>query len=337
LTQMGLDPSYIIGGISKNLASNAHAGSGSYFVIEADEYDYMFLGLEPQYAVVLNMEHDHTDCYPTFESYTNAFTQFVNKTKPGGKLFLCHDQVETLILAEKVSPQVKVFTFGFASTADYNAKGTLSSDLAGYGFEVFYQGQKLCQVQLQVPGKHNVLNALAVLAVIHQAGLPLETAALALSTFKGTSRRFDILDDVRGITIINDYAHHPTEILTTLAAARDRYPNRRLWVVWQPHTYSRTRANLNLFIDALKGADRVVITEVYASREAIDPQFSARQIVEKMNREQVHFSPTLSEATQFLFQNLAGGDVLLVLSAGDGIQISTSLMELLRGTEVYNV
>ena len=337
LSQSGFDPSYIIGGISKNLASNAHAGKGEFFVIEADEYDFMFLGLEPQFAVVLNMEHDHPDCYPTYQSYTNSFSRFVQKIKTGGCLFLCQDQSETLLLAAEVTPKVRVFTFGFDPAAAYIAKDLFCAENGGYHFQVFYREHKLCRVQLQVPGKHNVLNALAVLAVIHQAGLPLEAAALALSSFEGTGRRFDVLGEVHGITIINDYAHHPTEIRTTLAAARDRYPQRRLWVAWQPHTYSRTRSNLDLFIDSLQAADRVVVTEVYASREPFDPEFSARQIVEKMKTDQVHFSPTLAEATDFLFQNLQSGDVLLVLSAGDAIQISASLLSLLKGMEVSHV
>jgi UDP-N-acetylmuramate--alanine ligase len=189
--------------------------------------------------------------------------------------------------------------------------------------------QHLGTVALQVPGEHNVRNALAAMAVVHQLNLSTTTAAEALGTFAGTARRFDLRGEFNGIAIVDDYAHHPTEIRTTLAAARARYPERRIWAVWQPHTYSRTEALFDEFTQAFKDADQVIVTEVYAAREQSDG-FSAQQLVKKMQHSLVHFSPDLEEAAGYLLNHLQSGDVVLVLSAGDADQISTRVLAALK-------
>jgi UDP-N-acetylmuramate--alanine ligase len=178
---------------------------------------------------------------------------------------------------------------------------------------------------LQVPGKYNVLNASGALAVADHLNLPLDKAANALSKFTGTGRRFEELGEAGGVMVIDDYAHHPTEIRATLSAARERYPDRDLWVVWQPHTYSRTQILFDEFAASFVDAHHVLIPEVYRSREPVDPDFSAQQIVQAMRHKDAHFVPELEDLTGFLLARLKPGDILLVLSAGDANQISAQV------------
>ncbi len=187
-------------------------------------------------------------------------------------------------------------------------------------------------MSLQVPGEHNLLNALAAVTVAHQLGLDLGGCVEALAEFSGTGRRFDLIGEHSGITIIDDYAHHPTEIRATLSAARQRYPNARIWAVWQPHTYSRTIALLEDFSSAFKLADKVIVTDVYAAREKQN-NFSASQVVERMLHPDARFIPTLAGTTVYLLENLREGDVLLVLSAGDADQVSNAVLKGLQNLE----
>jgi len=332
-TRLGQDPSYIIGGVAKNLGNNAHAGGGPVFVIEADEYDNMFLGLTPQVEVVCTLEHDHPDCFPTPESYNEAFIRFVHRLEPDGVLLTCSDDAGTRWLASNHGREdIRALTYGTDANADYRAEGLAPNQRGGFDFSVLYHDETLTAVSLQVPGAHNALNALAALAVMHHLGLPVDQAAAALSEFSGTGRRFEVLGEAAGIVVVDDYAHHPTEVRATLSAARARYPGRRLWAVWQPHTFSRTVTLLDDFIAALQQADRVVITEVYAARER-NEGFSSAVIVEAMTHPSAYFAPTLLSATQYLLEQLQPGDVLLVLSAGDADQISASVYAELKSQE----
>ncbi|HNR46569.1 MAG TPA: UDP-N-acetylmuramate--L-alanine ligase [Anaerolineaceae bacterium] len=336
LTALGQEPSYILGGISKNLGTNAHAGKGRAFVIEADEYDRMFLGLRPDIIVLTVVEHDHPDCYPTMTDYLDAFTAFVQLLHPGGLLLTGYDDPIARSFNSQVAADCGSFTYGLDAQADYTATELTQHPKGGYAFQASYRGKPLAQVTLQVPGEHNVCNALAALAVAHQLNLDLSAAAEALGEFAGAGRRFDVLGEAQGITVINDYAHHPTEIQATLAAARSRYANRRIWAVWQPHTYSRTQTLLDRFITAFGDADEVLVTDIYAARD-YDPSFSAAQVVAQMQHPAAHFTPTLAEATDYLLHHLQSGDVLLVLSAGDADKISKQVLDTLTHREVNHV
>lgn len=337
LTALGKDPSYVIGGVAANLAGNAHAGSGQYFVIEADEYDHMFLGLRPWIAVVTNVEHDHPDCYPTPRDFEQAFEAFVDRLLPDGTLLAgIDDQGAAAILGYARQHRHHAVSYSLRDeTANYSARQVQPNTTGGFAFDLYRSGRKAVgPVQLQVPGLHNVSNALAALGVVDLLGLSLADAAQACAEFLGVGRRFELRGEVNGITVIDDYAHHPTEIRATLAAARLRFPGRNLWAVWQPHTYSRTRTLQNNFIDALQAADRVVITEVFAAREAAPTDgFSSRQIVEALARSPrfksggVYFEPALAGASALLLSHLQPGDVVLVLSAGDADQISAQLVK----------
>lgn len=338
LHALGQDPSYIIGGVAKNLGSNAHAGQSRFFVIEADEYDRMFLGLNPDLAIITNMEHDHPDCYPTPADYRQAFASFVERLKPGGTLLACADHAESAALARQTRPP-RLFTYGQSAGANYQAVEVRHNAQGGYDFSLSYTAGlenttvNLAEVSLTVPGLHNVNNAAACLAALHQLGQPLPAAAQALQQFNGTGRRFDLRGTAAGIAIIDDYAHHPTEIAATLEAAHSRYPHQRIIVVWQPHTYTRTQALQAEFMQALSSADHVVVTEVYAAREQ-NPGFSARQVAQHMPPAATSFAPTLAEAAALLLQKLQAGDVLLVLSAGDATQISETVLAALQKQEM---
>lgn len=342
LTALDQDPSYIIGSVSENLGANAHAGKGADFVIEADEYDRMFLGLNPNIAVVTNVEHDHPDCYPTQRDFHLAFKEFVNQLTPGGVFIGCADDPHTWQLLQ----EAKQDTFDVRS---YGINRSLSGPLPGYyavaispkaGRGVTFnllihlidgEEPKNLQIALQIPGRHNVLNALASLAVADVLGLPLAKAAQVLGDFRGTSRRFEIRGEVKGVTVIDDYAHHPTEIKATLSAARDRYPKHEIWTVWQPHTYSRTRELFDEFAVSFKDTDHLLVTAVYAAREAAPKNgFSSKKLVDAIVHPDVQYVGDFNQAVHILTNRLGKRDVLLVLSAGDADQISTRIIEAIQ-------
>jgi len=337
LTDLGRDPSFVIGSSSINLGGNAHAGNGQFFVIEADEYDRMFLGIHPHVAVVTNVEHDHPDCYPTPQDFMQAFNEFVGQIEPGGILVACGDDPGAAnLLTEVRSAGQRAASYGIQATElDYRAGQLVINRRGGFDFDAYRRdSEPLAHLHLQVPGEHNVLNALAALSVSDYLGLDTEAAANSLDKFRGAGRRFEVRGEAAGVTVIDDYAHHPTEIRATLSAARARFPGQEIWVVWQPHTYSRTRTLLADFLKAFKDADHVVITEIFAAREEppVDG-FSARQIVQAMSsgadplHSDVYFAPDLDTATSLILEYVRPGQVVLVLSAGDANQISERLIQ----------
>jgi UDP-N-acetylmuramate--alanine ligase len=336
LTCLQKDPSYVIGGTSLNLATNAHDGKGNFFVIEADEYDNMFLGLHPNLAIVTYMEHDHPDFYPTMEEYRHSFEQFTAQVQAGGNLITCADNAASAGLCTCTGQSTGCHLFGRSNKAEYQAKDVRLNAQHCFDFSVARQTkrsiERLVRVSLSIPGEHNILNALAVLAAIHVLGLPMKPAAKALKEFKGTGRRFEVIGMAGGVTVIDDYAHHPTEISSTLAAARQRYPGKRIWAVWQPHTYSRTKALEQDFLTCFRSADELIITEVYAARES-DDAYTARSIVEKMSSDHVRFIPRLPEVSKLLVKQLTAGDVLIVLSAGDANHVSAEVLRSLDRKE----
>lgn len=343
LTYMGLDPSYIVGGTLNNTGKNAHAGKGQAFVIEADEYDHMFLGLRPQLAVITNIEHDHPDCYPTEADFFNAFDEFARQVGSDGTLLIClNDRNAARLVGIAKQRGQKVYSYAVEDTnvdapgkaADYVAQDLKANPSGGMSWKMvssLIESDYHKEIDLRVPGKHNVQNALVSMALAHQMQLPLEQAAQALTLFSGTGRRFEVRGEVDGIVVIDDYAHHPTEIKATLDAARSCYPANKIWVVWQPHTYSRTRLLFDEFINSFEQADHVVITGIYAAREMEpDDGFSSNALVAAMKHPDVRYMADFSEISTYLAGVMQPGDVLLVLSAGDADQISTKVHELLK-------
>lgn len=336
LTALGQEPSFVIGGVAANLGANAHAGSGACFVIEADEYDRMFLGLRPYLAVLTNIEHDHPDCYPTPAEYVEAFRQFAGQVQPDGAVLACADDPGAAALLAELRRQGRPARgYGLHAGADLQAVETVPNSEGGFTFDAILDGRPLAQrVGLQIPGLHNVRNALAVLGAAERLGLPLDQAAAALGQFRGAGRRFELRGEPGGVILIDDYAHHPTEIRATLDAARVRYPSRRIWAIWQPHTYSRLRALFDEFAAAFDAADCVLVTDVYAAREALPADgFSAVNIVGALNIRRTpvgrcaHGPLPVAEARVWLRQALQPGDVALILSAGDADQITAGLLE----------
>ncbi|HEY5984732.1 MAG TPA: UDP-N-acetylmuramate--L-alanine ligase [Anaerolineales bacterium] len=334
LSELGQQPSFIVGGVLTNYGVNARAGSGRTFVVEADEYDRMFLGLKPRIEVITSLEHDHPDIYPTLEDMVEAFESFVSLLPHDGTLIGCLDDPgasSLMMKARRLGRKVMAYSLGQEATitAPQWMQGRNLQPNAGGGFDFEVATNvgsvKMVKVGLQVPGEHNVRDALAALSVCAVLGLSIQEAAVALARFNGTGRRFEIKGERRSVVVIDDYAHHPTEIRATLAAARSRYPGRRVWAVWQPHTYSRTRALFDQFVQAFEDADQVIVTEIYRSREA-EQDYSAEQIVRSMGRDSAHFIKTLDATTTYLLEQLQPNDVVLVLSAGDADQITADVL-----------
>ncbi|MDY6872516.1 MAG: UDP-N-acetylmuramate--L-alanine ligase [Chloroflexota bacterium] len=324
LEEMGIDPSFIAGGVVSQLKRNAHFGSGPYFVIEADEYDNMFLGLAPKIAIVTNIEHDHPDCFPTKADYKQAFRAFLGKVRDDGLALICQEDPCAKAMGAELADQIPVMGYGATLESDYQAT---EIDFSG-GWPVFrlrFGEEDFGQVRLQVPGQHNVLNATGALAAIHQLGLELAPAIQALNAFTGAGRRFEVLGEANGVTVIDDYGHHPTEITATLQAARTRFPQSRIWAVWQPHTYSRTQSLESDFIEALRLADQAVVLKIYAAREA-NPGYSAQIIADALPSGQATYADTFEAAQTHLIEQLKPGDVMIVFSAGNATQVSGAVL-----------
>jgi UDP-N-acetylmuramate--alanine ligase len=340
LVEAGLDPTFVVGGMLQNLETNARAGQGPHFVIEADEYDRAFLGLRPDVAVITVLEHDHPDCYPTFQEMRTAFARFASRLVPGGLLVVCGEEDEALRLAsEGLDPdagqperQRRVKTYGLDRAWDWRAKGVQLGNSAA--FEVWHRAQRLGTCALQVPGRHNVLNALAALAASTGVGVDFGTAAAALTRYRGTERRFHVKGQAGGVTVVDDYAHHPTEIRVTLAAARLKYPGRPLWAVFQPHTYSRTAALLDGFAQAFDQADHVLVTDIYAAREQNVQGISGADLVARMNHPGARYVEGPAEAADGLIHEVRPGDVVITLGAGNVYLAGERLLERLQAQEV---
>lgn len=323
LVGAGRDPSYVVGGTVVTLGRSAHAGRDPIFVVEADEYDRMFLGLTPAIEVITNIEHDHPDCYPTFDDMLGAFREFADRLPPDGLLIACGEDPAALALARtRAGAQV----YGFKPEMHWHASDVRPNNAGGSDFLAYHGEQLLGIVRLRVPGQHNVLNALAALAATDRLGVPFGAAQDALSEFRGVGRRFEVRGEVNGVTLIDDYGHHPTEIKATLAGARLRYPGRPLWAVLQPHTYSRTQTLLNEFAGAFVDADHVIVTAIYASRERDTLGISNRDVVNRMQHPDARAIDALSDVAAYLRAHAQPGDVVIVFSAGDATKIGAELL-----------
>jgi UDP-N-acetylmuramate--alanine ligase len=346
LCQLGADPSFIVGGVAQNFGTNARAGKGRAFIIEADEYDHMFLGLKPRFEVITNIEHDHPDIYPTAAEFQAAFFDYIKLIPENGALVISGEDkacIEVAASARQMGKRVVGYRIAENQKTEAGewilAQNVMDNTLGGFTFNAITRLQSgpnyISGIQLRVPGLHNVRNALATLGVAGLMGYNLQDAAQALSEFKGTARRFEIKGEANGVIVIDDYAHHPTEIRATLDAARARYPAKRICAVWQPHTYSRTQTLFDDFSAAFGEADETIVSEVYAAREP-KQDFSAEKVVEAMNDPSAHFIPTLSEIRDYLLDHLKPGDVLIVMSAGDADRVSAEVLARLKEIEVHH-
>ena len=328
LTEGGLDPTLIIGGRVRSLNTNALLGSSEFLVAEADEFDKSFLRMIPTIAVITNIEPDHLDSYHGWEDLKNSFVSFANKVPFYGRVIVCLDNPGVQEILQEIKRSVT--TYGFNRQADIQADQV--EFLPGkIRFNAYYQGQKLGQLNLQIPGEHNVLNALAAIGVGLELDIPFEKIKAGLEKFSGVNRRFEILGVFNDIMIVDDYAHHPTEIRATLKGARSGWPERRIVAVFQPHLYSRTQNFYEDFARSFFQADVLVVTDVYPAREEPIEGVSGALIADTARRfghREVHYEADKSRLAEYVFKLLKPGDLVLTIGAGDIWKTGRALVDM---------
>lgn len=326
----GDQPSFCIGGVVEGVEANAENGKGDLYVVEADESDGSFVFLNPYVAVVTNMEPDHLDHYASFDEIKDVFVEFMNRTDKEGAIVVCGDDDDLVEALKRVDHPHKV-TYGASAHCDYRFEVTGRSGI-GSTFDVYHEGVCIAHCSVAVPGVHMVANATAALAVACTLGRDPQKAAQALATFAGVRRRFDYVDTVDDVTIVDDYGHHPTEINATLAAA-DSLDFSRVVVVFQPHRYTRVQMLKNEFGDAFVHADRVVITDIYPAGEHPIPGVSGRTIIDAVldahPRAQIAFLPHRADIAPYLSQITRPGDLVLTMGAGDVTTLGPEFASLL--------
>jgi UDP-N-acetylmuramate--alanine ligase len=324
----GLDPTVVVGGRVDALGSNAKLGSSQYLVAEADESDRSFLKLSPILAVVTNLDREHMDCYRDMADIEDAFLTFIDKLPFYGAVTACLDN--PLLAAILPRAQRRVFTYGVAPEADYRLEFLDSGEGSCFSrFQVVTAAGPLGPFELHVPGRHNVLDATAAVAIAHQLGVDSEKIAEGLTHFRGVDRRFQLRGKARGVTVVDDYGHHPTEIRATLAAARE-CGYKKVHVVFQPHRYSRTRDLLERFRGAFADADTVIVLPIYAASEEPIPGVTGELLAAKIEGPQVQFAPDFSAAVAAVAAQAKNGDLILTLGAGSVNQLAPQILAALE-------
>jgi UDP-N-acetylmuramate--alanine ligase len=330
----GLDPTVLVGGDWQELGGNARPGAGPHFIAEACEAFNSFLELRPSVALVTNVEADHLDCHGSLEGVRAAFAAFLRAVAPDGYVVGCAEDEQVRLLLKECRRRTVTCAVdgGPPVEADYTATEV---QLAGDSpsFLLRRRGRPVCSVRLGVPGRHNVLNALCAAAVALEEGLSTRAVTGGLEAFRGVGRRFERLGEARGVLVLDDYAHHPTEIRATLAAARAALPGRQITAVFQPHLYSRTRALLEEFAGSFGEADRVVITEIYPAREEPLPGVDGALLARSVSRVRgggVEYRNDLRALPQYLADNCAEGAAVLLMGAGNIRQVGEELVAVLR-------
>jgi UDP-N-acetylmuramate--alanine ligase len=331
LRQAGCDPSFIVGAECEQLGGGSGTGDGPHFVAEACEYDRSFLNLRPQAATILNIEEDHLDCYTDLAAITTAFKDFGRQVPPEGLIVLNGGDPRCRNLSEQFNARVE--TFGLNKSDTWRAT-ELHDDRGYYSFAVHYRGEPLGRVRLGIPGRHNAFNALAVIGLARHCDVAWDAVQAALADFRGARRRLESRGEVGGIQIVDDYAHHPTEIRVTLQAARQRYRPTRLWCILQPHQHSRTRFLLADFARSFKLADRVVVPRIFFVRDSERERAAIRahDLVERIRAnggDAVHIA-RFEDIVELLARELAPGDLVITMGAGDIWKVADELVRRLR-------
>lgn len=329
----GLDPTIVVGGIVNNLGSNAVNGKSDYVVAEADESDGSFLKFHPYLAVITNIENDHLDHYGSEENIQAAFAKFVEQIKEDGKAILCYDNAKVRVLGEKTGKTV--ISYGIDSKdADYRAEN-IEYGKNGTTYDILYKNEVIGKGQLIVPGRHNVLNSLGAIAAARELGIPLESILASLAHFSGAKRRFETKGKVGGVWVVDDYAHHPTEIAVTLKAARQTQPE-RLVCVFQPHRYTRTQLLLDQFAVAFKDCDELIITDIYAASEDPIPGVSGEMLAHKIAEttgQKVRYISGQDKIEETLEREVRPGDLVITMGAGDIYRLGEQLVQALERSE----
>ncbi len=330
LAEGGLEPTFVVGGRLNSAGTHAKLGEGDYFVAEADESDGSFLKLSPIYAICTNVDEDHLDHYGTFERLQEAFVEFLNKVPFYGLNLVCADDPGVAAILERVSKPT--LTYGTAPGCD-----VVVSDITGEGlktsFELTFKGERLGRLTINLPGKHSALNAAAAAALAVVAGVSFDIVQKALEEFEGVEMRFQRLGQVQGsVTVMHDYAHHPREIETMLAALRQAYPGRRLVAVFQPHRYSRTRDQMKKFPGALAAADVIIVTGIYGAGEAAIAGISEEGIVAglvHLGHAGVYHIPDKADVPARVAAVMRPGDVIVHVGAGDVWKVAEDVLRFL--------
>ena len=331
LAEGRFDPTIVVGGRISSLGSNARLGQGDYLVAEADESDGTFLRLSPTIAVVTTIDAEHLDYYGSLENISAAFLTFINKVPFYGSAVLCLDQPNIQLLIPRV--EKRIITYGLESGADLTGRRVTGQAMLSR-FEVVHRGTPLGEVSLQVPGRHNVLNALAAIGVGLDLDVPFGTIQRALAAFSGVQRRFQVRGEARGVLVVDDYGHHPAEIRATLAAAQAGF-DRRVVTVFQPHRYTRTLHLHQEFLTAFNQADVLLVMDIYAAGEAPIEGVSAADLADGIrshgHREVVHVGNDRGRILDQVCETVRAGDLVLTLGAGDVGQLGPELLRRLEG------
>jgi UDP-N-acetylmuramate--alanine ligase len=332
LKSAGLDPSFIVGATVGQLGGPSGAGAGKHFVVEACEFDRSFLSYHPMLAAILNIEEDHLDCYQDLSAIIEAFRAFASQVKPEG-VIIANGEDRNVAAAIRSATAV-VQTFGLSATCTWRGVN-LRADHGRYCLDVLFKGEKYCSLEMALPGLHNAYNALAAVAVLHHAGVAPEKSAALLGTFTGTDRRMTLKAQHSGMTVVDDYAHHPTEIQVTLRAIRDAYQPRRLVCVFQPHQHSRTRFLLKDFARSFGTADEVIVPDIYFVRDsALEKDYiSSEDLVAqiRLNAGSAMYLKTFEDINRHLQSTLRTGDLVVTMGAGNIWEVADETVRWLRG------
>lgn len=330
----GFDPTTVVGGVVDTLGSNAKLGQSEWFVTEADESDRSFLMLNPTIAVVTNIDKEHMESYKGMDDVVQCFTDFVNKVPFYGAAIICLDDPNVQLIIPNI--RRRRVTYGMTAQADISAHDLVYDDKFGTSFTVWHRSRILGKMRVPVPGKHNVYNALAATAVALEMDVSFDKIVESFVSFKNANRRFQFKGEARGVTVVDDYAHHPTEILATLAAAKNSSGGRRTVVVFQPHRYTRTQELMDDFVVAFNNADSVYILDIYAASEPPIEGISAEVLadnIKKFGHKSVTYIGPIETATERVVPQLNEGDLLLTLGAGSITNLSDSILEALKDSK----
>lgn len=323
----GLDPTIIVGGVVKGKGSGAKVGKGDYLIAESDEFDRSFLSMMPSSAIVTNIDADHLDTYENIDEIKEAFVQFVNKIPFYGQAILCIDDPNVQQIYSKV--RKPVITYGFSRQAKYHIDN-LRFEKGYPHFEIFNDGVSLGEFQLQIPGRHNVLNATAAVALAMEEGIDVEVARRAVAAFEGVQRRFEFLGEKNDVLVFDDYAHHPTEATATLQGFRDAFPDRRVIVAFQPHLFSRTRDQHDAFGSAFANCDVLLCTDIYPARERPIEGVTGALVSESalaFGHRNARFVGDQMNLLPILKEELKPGDVVVLMGAGNIWKLGQKILE----------
>lgn len=321
-------PTILVGGNLEEINGNVEIGSSDIFITEACEYMDSFLSLSPKVGVVLNIDSDHLDYFKNIENIKSSFKQFVNQVADDGVVIAYDGNPFVKDVLKEVKNKI---TYGYFEVNDYYAENIHFDDVGFPEFDVCRKGKKITHLHLSVPGEHNVLNAMAAFSTASYLGVPIEDIKKTLENFKGTHRRFDIVGVTEnGVQIIDDYAHHPTEIKATLKAVKN-VKHKKTWCIFQPHTFTRTKALFDEFVDAFEGLDNLILTDIYAAREkdiyGISSEILAKKIKEKYKEKNVLYIKDFEEIANYLRTQAVAGDIVMTMGAGDVYKIGKILMK----------